>query len=128
MNEDSPILNKSLAFAIRTTKFALHLQGKLGFSFSPVIQQILKSGTSIGANVREAEYAESKDDFIHKLKIALKEASETEYWLIVLHKSGYLDQEGFDSLLVDCKELLKQLISIINSSKNKNSEQLTVNS
>jgi len=118
MKEDSPILIKSLSFAIRMTKFAVHLNGKLGHSLSPIIQQVLRSGTSIGANVREAEYAESKEDFIHKLKIALKEAHETEYWLIVLYQSGYIEQDGYESLLVDCKELLKLLISIINSSKN----------
>lgn len=117
MNQDSPVLNKSLAFAIRIMKLSVHLHKRLGYSFTPIIQQILKSGTSIGANVREAEYAESKDDFVHKMKIALKEASETEYWLLVLHQSGNLDQEGYDSLIVDCKELLKLLISIINSSK-----------
>ncbi len=117
MNEDSPILKKSQAFAVRIVKLSVYLQGKLGYAFTPIIQQILKSGTSIGANVREAEYAESKDDFVHKLKISLKEANETEYWLNVLLQCGYLEQEGFDSLLVDCKELLKLLISIINSSK-----------
>ncbi|MCQ2220375.1 MAG: four helix bundle protein [Prevotella sp.] len=117
MNESSPILRKSLAFAVRIVKLSVYLQEKLGYTFTPVIQQILKSGTSIGANVREAEYAESKDDFVHKLKISLKEANETEYWLNVLLQCGYLEQEGFDSLLVDCKELLKLLISIINSSK-----------
>ena len=117
MKEDSPVLVKSLAFAVRIMKFSVHLQTKLGYSFTPIIQQILKSGTSIGANVREAEYAESKEDFVHKLKIALKEANETEYWLLVLLQSGSLDQDGYDSLVADCKELMKLLISIINSSK-----------
>ena len=70
-------------------------------------KQIIRSGTSIGAMVREAEYAESKADFIHKLNIALKEANETEYWLDILFETQYLDKKLYESLINDVKELLK---------------------
>ena len=82
-----------------------------------ISKQLLRSGTSIGALVREAEQAESKKDFIHKLSIALKEANETEYWLELLNKSDYLDEAGFNSILADLKELLRLLTSIIKTSK-----------
>lgn len=83
-------------------------------------KQLLRSGTSIGANIREAEQAQSKIDFIHKLSIALKEANETEYWLELLNQSGYLEQKLFESLYIDCKEMLKLLTSIIKTSKQNN--------
>ena len=84
-------------------------------------KQLLRSGTAIGALVREAEHAESRADFIHKLAIAHKEANETQYWLELLHKADYIDEKGFDSINQDCIELLKLLISIIKSAKaNKN--------
>ena len=84
-------------------------------------KQLFRSGTAIGALVREAEHAESRADFIHKLAIALKEANETQYWLELLHKADYIDEKGFDSINQDCIELLKLLISIIKSAKaNKN--------
>ena len=81
-------------------------------------KQVLRSGTSIGALVREAEHAESKPDFIHKMGIALKEANETEYWLELLFKSEYIDKTKFESIQKDVQEILKLLISIIKSSKN----------
>ena len=82
-------------------------------------KQILRSGTSIGAMSREAQYAESKADFVHKLTIGLKEANETEYWLFLLNKTDYLSNEQFESLYGSNIELLKLLISIINSTKKK---------
>lgn len=82
-----------------------------------ISRQILRSGTSIGANVKEALQAESKADFIHKLSISLKEASETEYWLQLLKETEYLDQAAYKSMMCDCVELLKLLTSIIKSSK-----------
>ena len=86
----------------------------------PVLsKQMLRSGTAIGALVREAEHAESRADFIHKLSIALKEANETEYWLELLHQSGYLEQTGYQSIIADCQELLRLLISIVKTSKHK---------
>ncbi len=80
-------------------------------------KQFLRSGTSIGANVRESEYAQSKADFIHKLSIALKEANETEYWLDLLHYSGYIGNEDFRNVKEKVTEQLRLLTSIINASK-----------
>lgn len=78
----------------------------------------MRSGTAIGALVREAQQAESKADFIHKLAIALKEANETDYWLELLHQSGYTESKGFQSTSADAEELLKLLTSIIKTTKN----------
>ena len=80
-------------------------------------KQILRSGTSIGANVREAEYAQSRKDFISKMSIALKEAAETEYWIELLHRSEYLKGDAYQSILADSQELCKILIAIVYSSK-----------
>ncbi|MFR1480175.1 MAG: four helix bundle protein [Hydrogeniiclostridium mannosilyticum] len=79
----------------------------------------MRCGTSIGANVKEAIRGQSKADFIAKLNISLKEASETEYWLELLHESEYLTDNQFDSLHRDCVELIKILTSIINTSKGR---------
>ena len=84
-------------------------------------KQVLRSGTAIGALVRESEHAESKPDFIHKMGIALKEANETEYWLELLFKSEYIGRMEFESMQKDIQEILKLLISIIKSSKSLNS-------
>ena len=106
---------KSRAFALRVVKCCGFLQSrKREFVLS---KQLLRSGTAIGALIREAEYAESRADFIHKLHIALKEASETEYWLYLLLDAGYLGEEAGTSLLTDCRELLRLLISIIKTTK-----------
>jgi len=80
-------------------------------------KQVLRSGTSIGANVKECVNAESKMDFIHKLGIALKEADETEYWLELLHETDYITDEQFNSIISDCKEIIKILITIIKKTK-----------
>jgi four helix bundle protein len=76
-------------------------------------KQALRSGTAIGALIREAEHAQSTVDFIHKMNIALKEANETEYWLMLLKDSQYLDEQNFASIHADAEELLKMLVSII---------------
>lgn len=78
---------------------------------------MLRSGTAIGALVKESEHAQSKADFINKMSIALKEANETEYWLRLLKDSGYLSEESFLSIHTDAIEVLKILISIVKSSK-----------
>ena len=78
--------------------------------------QILRSGTSIGANIREGEVAQSRADFVARYNIALKEANETDYWLDLLHESGYIPNSHFDFLSPKCKELVYILISIIKSS------------
>lgn len=82
-------------------------------------KQLLRSGTAIGALVKEAEHAESKADFIHKLNIAVKEANESEYWIELLFKSEYINDEVYNKLKKDIIELLKLLISIIKSTKSK---------
>jgi four helix bundle protein len=80
-------------------------------------KQLLRSGTSIGALTKEAEHAQSKVDFINKMNVALKEANETEYWLMLLKDSEYLDEKTFVSLHNDCVELIRMLISIVKTSK-----------
>lgn len=80
-------------------------------------KQLLRSGTAIGALVREADQAESRPDFIHKLAVALKEANETEYWLLLLRRTDYLNDSEAASILQDARELLKLLTSIINATK-----------
>ena len=82
-------------------------------------RQILRSGTSVGANIREAARAQSEADFYAKLSIALKEAEETAYWLELLYESGYLSKPGFDSLYADCQELLRLLVSITKTLKTR---------
>ena len=86
-----------------------------------LLNQLLRSGTSIGANVREAVRGQSKPDFYSKLGIALKEAEETEYWLELLHESEYISTKQFESIYCDCDELIKLLVSITKTQKNNNS-------
>jgi four helix bundle protein len=111
----SAVREKSFAFALRTVKlFQFLCETKREFVLS---KQMLRSGTAIGALVREADQAESRADFIHKMAIALKEANETQYWLDLLHQSGLLTRKGYESIHPDIVELLKLLTSIIRSSK-----------
>lgn len=113
--KENILKDKSFEFSVRIVRLSQFLNSeKREFVLS---KQVLRSGTSIGAMVREAEYAESKADFIHKLNIALKEANETEYWLDLLFETLYLDGKLYDSLVLDIKELLKLLISIIKKTK-----------
>ena len=111
---DNIIENKSFAFAIRIIKLYKYLCSKNEFMLS---KQLLKSGTSIGANVAEAEQGQSRPDFISKMNIALKEATETKYWLRLLKETEYISQTEFLSIFNDCIELEKILVSIIKSSK-----------
>ena len=113
--KDGALQVKSFAFAVRIVKLYKFLcADKKEFVLS---KQLLRSGTAIGALIREAEQAESKPDFIHKLAIALKEANETEYWILLLHETEYLREHESTSMLNDNIELLKLLTSIINSTK-----------
>ncbi len=80
-------------------------------------KQLLRCGTSIGANIRESVNAQSRPDFLNKLNVALKEADETEYWLDILHASGYIDSAMYKSMSADCGELIALLISIIKTLK-----------
>ena len=115
MKNENALKDKSFLFALRVIKCYQFLQaGQKEFVLS---KQLLRSGTSIGANVREAEQAQSKHDFIHKLSIAIKEANETLYWLEPLGQSVYLKKAEFESIYQDCIELIKLLTSIIKKSK-----------
>ena len=112
---ESLTLDKSKDFAIRIVKLYKYLcNNKREFVMS---KQLLRSGTSIGANVREGLYAQSRKDFINKLNIALKEAGETDYWLDLIHSAEYFTDQEFDSLKADNDELIKMLVSIIKSTK-----------
>ena len=109
------IAEKSKSFAVRVIKLNKHLLSeKNEYVLS---KQVLRSGTSIGANVRESVYAQSRSDFISKLSIALKEAAETEYWLELLCETDYISDEEFTSIYKDCAEIRKILASIVKSSK-----------
>lgn len=113
--KDNIIKNKSLEFALRIVKLCQHLtDSKREFVLS---KQLLKSGTAIGALVRESEQAESKADFIHKLSIALKEANESDYWIELLYRSGYLTESEYQSLFSNLDEIIRLLVSIIKTSK-----------
>ncbi|MBK9212355.1 MAG: four helix bundle protein [Saprospiraceae bacterium] len=110
------IKDKSFAFALRIVKLNKLLIEKKEFVLS---KQLLRSGTAVGALVREAEHAESTADFIHKLAIAQKEANETEYWLELIFQSEYLEKAQYSSFILDIQELNKILASIIITSKEK---------
>ena len=115
MNSTNIIAEKTKKFAIRIIKFAKFLRHESVDVI--IVRQLLKSGTSIGANTRESSSAQSKDDFIHKLSIALKEADETAYWLELLVGAEDITQKQFDSLNADLKEIIALLTSIIKTSK-----------
>jgi four helix bundle protein len=82
-----------------------------------ISKQLLRSGTAIGALIKEAEHAQSRADFLHKMNISLKEANETEYWLMLLRDSGYISDAQYDKLITSCKTILRLLISIVRSTK-----------
>ncbi|MDR2168943.1 MAG: four helix bundle protein [Planctomycetaceae bacterium] len=107
---DNVIVLKSKAFALRIIKLYQYLIDKKREYV--LAKQILRSGTSIGANIREAIRGQSKPDFYAKLNISLKEAGETEYWLELLHESGYLNKTQFTSIYNDCQEIICILVSI----------------
>ncbi len=116
--KENMILNDSKTFAIRIIKLYNYLKEiKQEFVLS---KQLLRCGTSIGANVRESIYGQSKSDFISKLSIALKEANETGYWLELLHETNYLDNKQFESIYDDCEKIKATLINIINTTKKNN--------
>ena len=117
MATQSVVGDKSLVFAKRIAKCYRFLRDKKRESV--LSKQLLRSGTSIGANVREGLYAQSRKDFISKLNIALKEAGETDYWLDVIHSAEYFTDDEFNSLKADNEELLRLLTSIIKTTKNK---------
>ncbi len=116
MSSDNNILrDKSKDFAIRIVNLNKHLRK---YKQETVLaKQTLRSGTSIGANISESIYAQSKADFVTKLHIALKEASETEFWIELLADTDYISESEKMSLLKDCRELIKMLIASINTVK-----------
>ena len=109
------IQDKSFRFAVRIVNLCRYLQTEQKEYI--LTKQLLRCGTSIGANVAESQQAQSRPDFISKLNIALKEAYETNYWLRLLHETRYLKQDEFQSIIHDCQEIEKLLISIIKSLK-----------
>ena len=113
--KENVLIDKSIAFAARIVK--LHdflIKNKKGLT---IAKQVIRSGTSIGANINEANYGQSPADFISKMHIALKETAETEYWINLLFLSDYITEQEKISLINDCLEIKKILISTINTAK-----------
>ncbi len=114
--KETILRQKSYAFALRTIKLSQYLAQKKEFIIN---KQVTKSGTAIGALVREGEFAQSTADFINKHSIALKEANETDYWLSLLKDAGYIEEPLYISLANDCGELIAMLVSSVKTSKRK---------
>ena len=123
MKEENLVLQKSKAFAVRIIRLYQYLNDEK--KECVLSRQVLRSGTSIGANIKEAIRAQSTADFLSKMQIALKEASESEYWLELLGETGYITDEAADSVLQDCRELIRLITSIVRTSKENNG--LTLN-
>ena len=115
MKENNQILIESKSFALRIIKLYQFLKNEKHIIV--MSKQVLRSGTSIGANIRESVNAQSRMDFINKLNIALKEANETEYWLELIHESGIIDDKQFDSIYNDCGKIAATLTKIIKTTK-----------
>ena len=117
MKDSNVVKDKSFEFSVRIVNLYKHLTTtKQEYVMS---KQLLRSGTSIGANICEAEQAQSPLDFLSKLSISLKEACESDYWLRLLHGTGFLNGSEYSSIVTDCQELTKLLTSIIRSLKKK---------
>lgn len=121
MSKDSILRKKSFEFGVRIINLFKYLKEKHGEQV--LAKQILRSGTSVGALIREAEFAESRKDFMHKLYISMKEANECIYWLELLHAAGYISERMFESMQADATALLKMLVASIKTIK-ANSETL----
>lgn len=114
----NPIVEKSYAFSVRIIKcFQMLTHERKEYILS---KQLLRSATSIGANVEESQGGQNKRDFIAKIQIAYKEAKETHYWLRLLRDTKYLDEQQSISLIADCEEIIRILVSILKSSKDSN--------
>jgi len=109
------VKEKSFDFAVKIVRLCQSLQQRR--EGRAIYEQLFKSGTSIGANIHEAQESQSKKDFIAKLQISIKEAAETEYWLKLMYHTDYINNQVYEDLNKDCKELLKLLTAIIKSSK-----------
>ena len=119
MKKENVIVDKSMEFAVRIVNLYKYLTKR--HAEYVISKQLLRSGTSIGANIREAVYAQSQADFYAKLYIALKEASESAYWIELLERTQYLTKKEATSILDDCGELIKILSAITKTLKDKNS-------
>ncbi|MBR6046269.1 MAG: four helix bundle protein [Ruminococcus sp.] len=117
MTEYNPLLDKSLKFAARIVRLYQYLVKEKKESI--IAKQIIRSGTSIGANANEAAYGVSNADFIAKMQIALKETAETEYWLRLLILSGYIETAHGESMLEDCLEIKRILIASLKTVKKR---------
>ena len=115
--KENALIEKSISFAARIVK--LHRYLTQTQKETVISRKIVRSGTSIGANINEANYGQSRSDFIAKLHIALKETAETEYWLRLLVLSEYLDQATGDSMVKDCLELKRLLVASLNTAKGR---------
>lgn len=116
MKRKNVVKEKSFDFALKIVRLCKALVAEKEFVLS---RQLMRSGTAIGALIRESEHAESRADFIHKLSISLKEANETDYWIDLLYHSEYIKEEEYQILKNDITELLKLLTAIIKTTKNK---------
>ncbi len=115
------IQDRTLKFAIKTARFVRGISRDI--SFDVLARQLLRSATSVGANMREADAASSRKDFVHKVSISKKEAQETEYWLKILKGAEFINnlenEKKLDSLLTECQEIIKVLAAIIHNTKKK---------
>ena len=112
---EKAIQDKSFAFAVRVVNLCKYLRNdQKEYILS---KQLMRSGTSIGANVAESQQAQSKADFVNKVNIALKEAYETHYWLRLLYATEYLSSKQYESIIYDCKEVEKLLVAIVKAAK-----------
>jgi len=126
MLKDNLIADLSVKFVLRIISLVRYLLrgNKNDIVLGVLVKQVLRSGTSIGANIHESKNAQSKADFINKINISLKEADETEYWLGLLYKSDYLSEKEYNSIFNDNKKIIGILVRIIKTSKNANDKPL----
>lgn len=121
--QEASIHELSYDFGCRITRLFQYLTEDAEYKEYVISKQIYRSGTSVGANVRESKHAQSEADFLSKMSIAYKEADETEYWLNLLHDNGYLDETQFNSLSNDLTRILKVLTSIVKTMRQKTGKE-----
>ena len=118
MKDNNIIEEKSFEFAVRTVNLYKYLTSERQEHI--MSKQLLRSGTSVGANISEAQQAQSPMDFLSKMSIALKESYESDYWLRLLYRTEYLTRDEYNSIITDCRTISKLLVSIIKSTKSNN--------
>ena len=123
--EKSALRIKSSEFAVRITNMVNYLKDNKNKKIGPILTQVLRSGTSIMANISESQFAQTRADFITKLHIALKEANETKTWLILLYRSGCLTIVQYESIVNDNNEIIAMLVSSLNTSKRNDNRHNT---